>query len=144
MEGKVMLPTITKRGYSPLFLSNFFDNDFDSLPGRRRDLPAVNIREGEKLYTIEMALPGMERSDVKIEFEKDTLVISSEVAEEHKEENDGYTRKEFGSYSFCRSFRVPENVNSDKISATFKNGVLEITLPKSEDEKKINKVIKIS
>lgn len=139
-----MLPTITKRGYSPLFMSNFFDNDFDSLHGRRRDLPAVNIREGEKLYTIEMALPGMERSDVKIEFEKDTLMISSEMAEERKEENNGYTRKEFGSYSFCRSFRVPENVNSDKISATFKNGVLEISLPKSEDEKKINKVIKIS
>jgi HSP20 family protein len=144
MEGKIMLPTITKRGYSPLFMSNFFDNDFDSLHGMRRDLPAVNIREGEKLYTIEMALPGMERSDVKIEFEKDTLMISSEMAEERKEENNGYTRKEFGSYSFCRSFRVPENVNSDKISATFKNGVLEISLPKSEDEKKINKVIKIS
>jgi HSP20 family protein len=139
-----MLPTITKRGYSPLFLSNFFDNDFDSLSGRRRDLPAVNIREGGKFYSIEMALPGMERSDVKIEFEKETLVISSEMAEERNDENDGYSRKEFGRYSFCRSFRVPENVNSDKISATFKNGVLEITLPKSEDEKKINKVIKIS
>ncbi|MCA1756908.1 MAG: Hsp20/alpha crystallin family protein [Bacteroidales bacterium] len=139
-----MLPTITKRGYSPLFLSNFFDNDFDSFAGKRQDVPAVNIREGEKVYSIEMALPGMDRSDVKIEFEKDTLVISSEISEDRKDETDGYSRKEFGSYAFCRSFRVPENVASDKISATFKNGVLEINLPKSEDEKKINRVIKIS
>lgn len=139
-----MLPTITKRGYSPLFMSDFFDNDVNSLFGTKKSVPAVNIREEEKSYGIEMALPGVEKSDVTIEIEKDTLVISSEQVNEKSEENDGYSRREFGKYSFCRSFRIPENVNPDKISANFKNGILEVTLPKSEDEKKINKVIKIS
>ena len=138
-----MLPTITKRGYSPLFMSDFFDNDFNTRLGARKNVPAVNIREAEKSYSIEMALPGVEKNEVTLEVEKDTLVISSEQVHEESEENNGYSRREFGKYSFCRSFRVPEDVNHDKIAASFKNGILEVTLPKSEDEKKINKVIKI-
>lgn len=139
-----MLPTITKRGYSPLFMSDFFDNDINSLFGTKKSIPAVNIREAEKSYAIEMALPGVEKSEVNIEVEKDTLIISSEQVSEKSEENDGYSRREFGKYSFCKSFRIPENVNPDKIAASFKNGILEVTLPKSEDEKKINKIVKIS
>lgn len=139
-----MLPTIRRRGYAPAYLSDFFDNDFDSFFGTRKFTPAVNIREDDKAYEIELALPGMSKEDVKIEMEKETLTISSEVKEEKNEENNGYSRREFGSWSFCRSFRIPENVNIDKISASFKNGILNVALPKAEPEPKVNKVIKIS
>ena len=140
-----MLPTMRKRGYAPAYISDFFNSDFDSFFGTtRRFNPAVNIREDEKAYGIELALPGLNKEDVKIEVERDVLVISSEHKDEKKEEKNGYSRMEFGSYSFCKSFRIPENVNIDKISASFINGILKMELPKSEEETKVNRTIKIS
>jgi HSP20 family protein len=138
-----MLPTVRKRSYAPAYLSDFFDSDFDSLFSMRASSPAVNIKENEKVYGIEVALPGIEKDKVNIDIEKDLLIISSEVEQEKNEEIDGYSRREFGSYSFSRSFRIPENVNSEKISASFKNGILTIELPKSE-EKKFSRQVKIS
>lgn len=140
-----MLPTIRRRGYAPVYMSDFFNSDFDNFFGTaRRFNPAVNIKEDEKSYGIELALPGLNKEDVKIEVEKDVLMISSEKKEEKNEEKNGYSRREFGSYSFCKSFRIPENVNTDKISASFKNGILTMELPKSEEETKVNRIIKIS
>ncbi|MEZ4999779.1 MAG: Hsp20/alpha crystallin family protein [Bacteroidales bacterium] len=144
MEDRIMLPTIRRRGYAPAYLSDFFDNDLDNFFGTRKFTPAVNIKEDDKAYEIELALPGMSKEDVKIEMEKETLTISSEVKEEKNEEKEGYSRREFGAWSFCRSFRIPENVNIEKISASFKNGILNVALPKAEPEPKVNKVIKIS
>lgn len=140
-----MLPTIRRRGYAPVYMSDFFNSDFENFFGTaRRFNPAVNIKEDEKSYGIELALPGLNKEDVKIEVERDVLMISSEKNEEKNEEKNGYSRREFGSYSFCKSFRIPENVNTDKISASFKNGILTMELPKSEEETKVNRIIKIS
>lgn len=140
-----MLPTMRRRGYSPMFMSDFLNNDFDNFfsPARKFN-PAVNIREDEKAFGIELALPGLTKEDVKIEVEKDVLVISAEQKEEKTEEKNGYSRREFGSYSFCKNFRIPDNVNTDKIAATFRNGILALELPKSEEESKVNRIIKIS
>jgi HSP20 family protein len=145
MEDKTMLPTISRRPYSP-FLSNLFDDDFfPVLTGRTSSMPAVNIKEDEKNYTLELAIPGIDKKNLKIDINEDVLTISSETKSESEEENDGYKRKEFSYSSFCRSFYVPENVNKDKIGASYKDGVLNIELPKMEEEKsKITKTIKIS
>jgi len=140
-----MLPTISRRTYSP-FLSNLFDDDFfPVLTSRTSSMPAVNIKEDEKNYTLELAIPGMDKKDLKIDINEDVLTISSETKNESEEEKDGYKRKEFSYSTFCRSFYIPENVNRDKIGASYKDGILNIELPKMEEEKsKITKTIKIS
>ncbi len=140
-----MLPTITRRTFSP-FLSNLFDDDFfPVVSNRTSSMPAVNIRESEKNFTLELAIPGMDKKDLKINISDDVLTISSEKKDEVEEEKDGYKRKEFSYTSFCRSFYIPENVNREKIGASYKDGILSVEFPKHEEEKnKITKQIKIS
>jgi HSP20 family protein len=140
-----MLPTITRRGYNP-FLSNLFDDDFfPVLSNRTSSMPAVNIRENEKNFTLDLAIPGMDKKDLKIDINEDVLTISSETSNETEDNSDGYKRKEFSYSSFCRSFYLPENVNKEKIAASYKDGILSVELPKQEEEKsKISKQIKIS
>jgi HSP20 family protein len=145
MEDKAMLPTITRRSFSP-FLSNIFDDDFfPVLSTRPNSTPAVNIKENEKNFTLELAVPGIDKKDLKIDISEDVLTISSETKNETEENNDGYKRKEFSYSSFCRSFYIPENVNRDKIGASYKDGILSVELPKQEEEKnKISRQVKIS
>jgi HSP20 family protein len=82
---------------------------------------------------------------MKIDINEDVLTISSEIKNEAEENKDGYKRKEFSYSSFCRSFYIPENVNREKIAASYKDGILNIELPKQEEEKaKIARQIKIS
>jgi HSP20 family protein len=108
-------------------------------------MPAVNIREDEKNYILDLAIPGIDKKDLKIDMNEDVLTISSETSNETEQSKDGYKRKEFSYSSFCRSFYIPENVNKDKIEASYKDGILNVTLPKQEEEKsKISKEIKIS
>jgi len=138
-----MLPT--RRTYRPMYMSNFFDNDFDSLfTAQKAFKPAVNIIEDDKAYMLELAVPGMSKNDIKIEIEKDLLIISSEQKESKETSDKGYSRREFGYQSFCRNFTIPENADSEKINASYKNGILQIEIPKAKEDVKVNKVIKIS
>jgi HSP20 family protein len=141
-----MLPTITRRSFRPFYMSNLFDDDF--LPGvqnRNSSMPAVNIKEDEKRYSLELAVPGIDKKNLKIDMNEDVLTISSESKNETEENRDGYKRKEFSYSSFCRSFYIPENVNRDKIEANYKDGILTVGLPKQEEEKsKISRQINIS
>ena len=141
-----MLPTISKRTFSPFYMSNLFDDDFfPVLSSRTSSMPAVNIKENEKSFTLELAVPGIDKKDLKIETNEDVLTISSETKNEVEDNQDGYKRKEFSYTSFCRSFYIPENVNRDKIGASYKDGILTVELPKQEEEKsKISRQVKIS
>ena len=141
-----MLPTITRRSFRPFYVPNFFDEDFfPVVPNRTSSMPAVNIREDEKSYALDLAVPGMDKKDMKIDINEDVLTISSESKNETEESKDGFRRKEFSYKAFTRSFYIPENVNREKIEATYKDGVLSINLPKQEEEKsKITKTIEIS
>lgn len=100
-------------------------------------IPAVNILENDETFLVEVAAPGKDREDFKIELDNDILTISSMSKEEHKEEKMAkkYTRKEFSYKTFKRAFSLPESVDSGKISAGYTNGVLEINLPKKEEAK---------
>lgn len=140
-----MLPSITRKSFGP-FLSDFFDDDFfPVLTGRNSSMPAVNIKENEKAYTLELAVPGIDKKDLKIDINEDVLTISHESKSETEETKEGYKRKEFSYSSFCRSFYIPDNVNTDKIGASYKDGVLSVELPKMEEEKsKLTKQVKIS
>ncbi len=100
-------------------------------------LPAVNIRETEDAYEVEMAAPGMNKEDFKIELDNNILTISSEKTEEREEDGkEKYSRKEFSYQSFQRSFNLPkEVVDEEKIEAYYKNGVLHLSIPKREEAK---------
>ena len=141
-----MLPTITRKGFRPFYMSNLFNDDlFPVFQNSTSSMPAVNIREDEKKYSLELAVPGIDKKDLKIDINEDVLTISSETKNESEESRDGYKRKEFSYTSFCRSFQIPENVNKDKIEANYKDGILTVALPKVEEEKnKISRQIKIS
>jgi HSP20 family protein len=132
-----MLPTITRRSFRPFFVPSFFDNDFlPVMPNRNSSMPAVNIREDEKNYILDFAIPGIDKKDLKIDMKDEVLTISHENKSESEKNEDGYRRKEFSYSAFSRSFYIPENVNRDKIEANYKDGVLTVSLPKEEDEKK--------
>jgi HSP20 family protein len=141
-----MLPTISRKSFRPFYMSNLFDDDFfPVLTNRTSSMPAVNIREDEKNYFLDLAIPGMDKKDLKIDINEDVLTISSETKNETEENRDGYKRKEFSYSSFCRSFFIPENVEKENIEANYKDGILSVALPKQKEEKnKITKEIKIS
>jgi HSP20 family protein len=141
-----MLPTITRRSFRPFFVPDIFDDDFfPVVTNKISSVPAVNIREDEKNYSLEFAIPGIDKKDLKIDMKEDVLTISSEVKNETEEKKDGYKRKEFSYSAFSRSFYIPDNVDREKIEANYKDGVLSVSLPKQEEEKnRISKTIEIS
>ncbi len=141
-----MLPTITGRTFRPFYLQNLFDDDFFPVfSGRSSSMPAVNIREDDQKFILDLAVPGMDKKDIKIDLNEDFLTISSESKNESKENGNGYQRKEFSYTSFCRSFQLPENITKDKIEASYKDGILSVTIPKAVEEKnKISRTVEIS
>lgn len=97
--------------------------------------PSVNIVEQDANYTMQLAAPGLEKTDFTIRIENDYLVISTEKKTEKEETGDKgrFTRREFNYNSFKRSFLLDDNINREGISASYENGVLNITLPKKEE-----------
>lgn len=141
-----MLPMITRRSYKPFLWSNLFDDDFyPVLSQRNTSMPAVNIREDEQRFTLDLAIPGIDKKDLKIDIDEDVITIASESKEEKEEKNEDFRRREFSYQSFCRSFYLPENVNKEKIEANYKDGILTVVLPKETEEKaRISRQVKIS
>jgi HSP20 family protein len=127
-------------------MPNIFEDDFFPVHSNRSSsIPAVNIREDEKNYILDLAVPGIDKKELKIDINEDVLTISSETRNESESSSNGYKRKEFSFSAFCRSFYIPENVNREKIEANYKDGILSVSLPKQEEEKnKITRKIEIS
>jgi len=138
--------------YLPTFWDNFFSKDLtdwgsNNFSSTDTTLPAVNVKESDERFEIEVAVPGMNREDFSIKLENNLLTISSEKKEEKKEEKEGnYTRREFSYQSFQRSFTIPETlVDGEKISARYSEGLLCVTLPKREEVRpKPGRVIEIA
>jgi HSP20 family protein len=137
---------ITKRSFRPFFMPSLFEDEmFPSLSNSANiTKPAVNIREDDKKYSLELAVPGIDKKDLKIEVNEDILTISMEQKQEKEEEVAGYKRREFSYSSFCRSFYLPEDTNQDKIDASYKDGILTVDLHKTEEKAKLSKMVKIS
>ncbi|MBL0741050.1 Hsp20/alpha crystallin family protein [Chryseolinea sp. Jin1] len=93
-------------------------------------MPAVNVRETDKSFDVEVAAPGLSKKDFKITSENGLLTISSEKKEEKEEKENDYTRKEFNYSTFSRTFTLPENINEDDIKATYEDGILKLKLSK--------------
>lgn len=126
-------------------LDNFWSSDWMGDDFQRRDrMPAVNVKETDKCFEIEVAVPGMKKEDFKIDVDNGVLTISAEQKEEKEKKEDNYTRKEFSYSSFSRSFSLPQNVNEDSIKAKYDNGVLALTLDKAKEEKPKKRQIPLS
>lgn len=127
------------------FFDNFFRDDDGFFPSfyRERTVPAVNVSEGDTFFRVEMAAPGMKKDDFHVSIERNMLIIKSEKEEKKEEEEKNWTRREYYFTSFERSFWLPENVLPEKIAATYKDGILAITLPKKEVEVKKTKEIEV-
>ncbi len=142
--------TNTRRNLLPALLSDFFEGErFPAASWLDRafeeSLPPVNIRENEKSFDIECAVPGFKKDQMKVNVENNLLTISAEQEEEKNTEDERYTRREFSSKAFVRSFTLPENVHSDKIDASYTNGILTLNIPKLKEQKsQPKKEIKIS
>lgn len=139
--------SLVKRNGSLLptrLLNDFLDNRFLDLPGMfdfdsyfsklglAAKMPSANITENNEAYTIQLAAPGLEKKDFKIEFENNILTVSSQKEQETNEDKDNYRRREFSYQSFSRSFELPQNSDPDKIDAIYQDGILKLTLPKKE------------
>jgi HSP20 family protein len=119
---------------SDSFFRNFNSNVFT---------PSVDVTEDNDNLYVTADVPGVEKKDVKVNVVGDVLTISGEKKTEQRDENKNYYRIERSSGSFSRSFTLPAEIVVDKIAAEYKDGVLTITLPKTEEAKVVEKQIEI-
>lgn len=129
--------------WNKLFDDEFFNMNFSSSGST---LPSVNIKETKDSFVVEVAAPGMRKEDFKIELDNNVMTISSERSETEgdKDKEGNYTRREFSYQSFQRSFTLPNTVQGENVSAQYKDGVLNIVIPKREEAKqKPSRIIEI-
>jgi HSP20 family protein len=126
------------------FTPRLFDLDLDFFEGGL-NAPPANITETDKEYRLDLSVPGMTREDFDVDIENGVLTISSEKEEERKEDDKNFRRREFSYNSFSRTFPLPDNVDENNIRAKYDNGMLQVTIPKTETTiLKPKKQIKVS
>ena len=136
-------------GFAPTSFSSLIDRFFNDSVSRSGGsahsfVPRVDILENEKAYEIQVAVPGVNKEDFKIDLNEGYLTISGErkFSREKKEDNLHSIETQYGSFS--RSFALPENVDTDNISARYTNGILELTILKKEEKKAPKTTIKVN
>jgi len=132
--------------YNPL--NRFFKSDFMELWDEENPMtvPSINISEGKNNFKIELAAPGLKKEDFNIEMNGNLLTISSERESETKSDTDdhNFSHREYNYSSFSRSFSLPDNADSSRISAKYADGVLRLDVPKKADgQKNANQKIKV-
>ncbi len=135
----------------PFAVNSIFDELFDNPVARVNSwggstFPAVNIKKDDGKFEIELAAPGMKKSNFNIELNEGRLTISTEKKTEKEEKNEegNYTRREFSYTSFSKSFTLPNEVDEEKINAKYEDGVLVVEIPQTKAEIKKPKLIDIS
>ena len=141
-----MLPVMFKDSWFPTVFEDFLNTDF--MPRANTTAPAVNVKETDKNYVMELAAPGIKKEYCRVAInDEGNLTIAIENKMEHKEENKKhhYLRREFSYSNYQQNYTLPDDVERDKISAKVENGILTVVLPKVEkEEKKIAKAIEVS
>ena len=117
-------------------LEDNFENGLVSNYNKGITLPAVNVIESDNEFTVDMAVPGLNKSDFDIDSDNNILSISVEKETKDQEKFEIYTRREFGYGSFKRTFSIPKSVDVEKISASYKDGIMKVLLPKLDEAKK--------
>ena len=139
-----MLP-VMRNTWMPEVFNDFFDTDF--MPRTNATAPAINVKETENDYTVELAAAGMKKGDFNINVDADgNLHIKMEHKDEKKDENkkEHYLRREFSYSKFEQTLLLPDDVDKEKIAANVSDGVLTIDLPKIEkNEEKASRQIEV-
>jgi HSP20 family protein len=132
-----LLPANPRTLFDDFFSRELFNWGNNNYSTTLSTLPSVNIKEDAQNFEVEVAAPGMEKQDFQITLEGNLLTISSSKKNQTEEKDDSYTRREFSYQSFQRSFELAKDVvDEDCIEAKYENGVLRLTIPKTEDAKK--------
>ena len=141
----IMLP-VFKNSWFPTVFDEFMNNDM--MASTRNTAPAVNVKEDENAYTMEVAAPGIKKEYCRVHLNEDgNLSIAIENKMEHKEEDkkQHYLRREFSYTNYQQNYLLPEDVAKEQISAKVDNGILTVVLPKvKKEETKVSRMIEIS
>lgn len=141
-----MMPMMRTNSWIPTVFNDLFYNDL--MPKINQTAPAINVKESDKAYTVELAAPGMKKEDFNVHIDDEgNLVVKLESKQDHKEEdkNTRYLRREFSYTKFEQTLILPDDVKKDAISAKVENGVLTVELPKVVEEKvKLSRKIDIA
>ena len=142
-----MMPTMRSNNWIPAVFNDLFYNDM--MPKANCTAPAINVKESDKAYTVELAAPGMNKQDFNVHInDEGNLVVKMEHKEERKEEenkNVRYLRREFSYSKYEQTLILPDDVKKDAISAKVEDGVLTVELPKVVEEKvKLSRQIEIA
>ena len=129
-------------------MDRLWDSFFEGRPSRKAEevgewLPTLDVLETKNDLVVRAEIPGIDPKDIDISLANDILTIKGEKKQEIEEKEENYHLIERSYGSFTRMARLPREVQSDKISASYKNGILKITLPKSEEAKKKEIKIKV-
>jgi len=141
-----MLPVMNRNLWMPEVFNDFFDTDF--MPRTKATAPAINVKETDKAYIVELAAPGMKKDDFDVNIDNEgNLHIKMESKQEKNDENkqEHYLRREFSYSKFEQSLILPDDVDKEKIAACVNDGVLTVDLPKVEKvEAKVARRISIA
>ena len=141
-----MMPMMRTNNWIPTVFNDLFYNDF--MPKANATAPAINVKESDKAYTVEVAAPGMKKEDFNVHInDEGNLIIKMEQKQEKKEEdkNTRYLRREFSYSKFEQTLILPDDVKKDAISAKVEHGVLTVELPKVIEEKvKVSRQIDVA
>ena len=140
------MPVMRSNSWIPSVFGDLFDTDF--VPKSNYTAPAINVKESDKAYTVELAAPGMKKEDFNVHInDEGNLIIKMESKQEHKEEdkNIRYLRREFSYSKYEQTLILPDDVKKDDIKAHVENGVLTVELPRVVEEKvKLSRQIEIA
>ncbi|MCR4681299.1 MAG: Hsp20 family protein [Bacteroidales bacterium] len=140
-----MLPVMLRNSWFPTVFEDFLNSDV--MPRANTTAPAVNVKEDEKGYTMEIAAPGIKKEFCRVNVDDDNnLCVAIENKMEHKEEDkkNRYLRREFSYSNYEQRYMLPDDVKKDEISAKVEDGILTVTLPKMKvEEKKLARSIEI-
>jgi HSP20 family protein len=127
-------------------MNDLFHHDIGHFIGHddvKRGVNAVNITESPEAFDLRLLAPGFSKQDLKLRVENNLLTVSAEKKQDELKENERWTRREFSHTTFSRSFRLPETVNAEAITAAFTDGVLHLSIPKMENAKPRTREISI-
>ena len=128
------------------YVNSIFDSLFDDsslATGFTKSVPAINISEDEDAFTIELAAPGLQKSDFIIQLDKGEITVSVEQKEEAATTGKQYSKREFSYSAFSRSFTLPETIDYNNIDAAYTDGILYVTIGKKEESKFAKRVLEV-
>ena len=120
-----------QQNFLPFVFDNFFRDTWDIMPAINNSFPATNIKESDKDFIIEFAIPGKSNEDFEIELDNQLLTVKSNHNTTSNDYN--YMQHEFDYSSFNKSYDLPESIDLSKIDSHYRNGMLTITLPKRKE-----------